>query len=72
MPSPRLVIVGAVHITQALAPMGAQAVVCDTIDKLVARVVAEARAGDHILCMSNGGFGGIHQKLLDALAARKA
>jgi UDP-N-acetylmuramate: L-alanyl-gamma-D-glutamyl-meso-diaminopimelate ligase len=25
------------------------------------------QAGDHILCMSNGGFGGIHQKLLDAL-----
>jgi UDP-N-acetylmuramate: L-alanyl-gamma-D-glutamyl-meso-diaminopimelate ligase len=31
-------------------------------------VVGAARAGDHILCMSNGGFGGIHQKLLDALA----
>lgn len=57
--------------TQALAPMGAQAIVCDTIDKLVARVVAAATPGDHILCMSNGGFGGIHAKLLDALA-RKA
>jgi UDP-N-acetylmuramate: L-alanyl-gamma-D-glutamyl-meso-diaminopimelate ligase len=57
---------------QALAPMGAQAVVCDSIDKLVARVVGAARPGDHILCMSNGGFGGIHAKLLDALAARKA
>lgn len=53
---------------EALAPMGAQAVVCDTIDKLVARVVAAARPGDHILCMSNGGFGGVHGKLLDALA----
>ncbi len=56
---------------QALAPMGAQAVVCDTIDKLVAQVVAAARAGDHILCMSNGGFGGVHGKLLDALQALK-
>jgi UDP-N-acetylmuramate: L-alanyl-gamma-D-glutamyl-meso-diaminopimelate ligase len=55
---------------QALAPMGAQAVVCDTIDKLVAQVVAAARPGDHILCMSNGGFGGVHGKLLDALKAR--
>jgi UDP-N-acetylmuramate: L-alanyl-gamma-D-glutamyl-meso-diaminopimelate ligase len=53
---------------EALAPMGDQAVVCDTIDKLVARVVAAARPGDHILCMSNGSFGGVHGKLLDALA----
>jgi len=56
---------------QALAPMGAQAVVCDTIDKLVAKVVAAAKPGDHILCMSNGGFGGVHAKLLQALAARR-
>ena len=55
---------------QALAPMGAQAVVCDTIAKLVARVVEAARPGDHILCMSNGSFGGVHAKLLEALAAR--
>ena len=54
---------------EALAPMGKQAVVCDDIDRLVERVVAAARAGDHILCMSNGGFGGIHAKLLAALAA---
>jgi UDP-N-acetylmuramate: L-alanyl-gamma-D-glutamyl-meso-diaminopimelate ligase len=53
---------------QALAPMGAQAVVSDNIDELVRRVVAVARRGDHVLCMSNGGFGGIHAKLLDALA----
>ena len=55
---------------QALAPLGKQAVVCDTIDELVKRVVAAARAGDHVLCMSNGGFGGVHGKLLDALAKR--
>jgi len=54
---------------EALAPMGKQAVVCDSIDKLVARVVAAARPGDHVLCMSNGGFGGIHAKLIEALAA---
>ncbi len=56
------------NAAQALAPMGERAVVASSIDELVARVVAVARAGDHILCMSNGGFGGIHQKLLDALA----
>ena len=56
--------------SQALAPMGAQAVVCDSIDALVKKVVAAARPGDHVLCMSNGSFGGVHAKLLDALAAR--
>jgi len=53
---------------QALAPMGASAVVVPTIAELVSRVVAAARSGDHILCMSNGGFGAIHDKLLEALA----
>ena len=52
---------------QALAPMGAQALVCDSMEALVAKVVANARAGDHVLCMSNGGFGGVHGKLLEAL-----
>ncbi len=55
---------------QALAPLGAQATVCDTIDNLVAAVVAKAKPGDHVLCMSNGGFGGVHARLLEALAAR--
>ena len=50
--------------------MGKQAVVCDTIDALVAAVVKAARPGDHVLCMSNGGFGGVHAKLLAALAAK--
>jgi UDP-N-acetylmuramate: L-alanyl-gamma-D-glutamyl-meso-diaminopimelate ligase len=54
---------------EALAPMGAQAQVCETIDALVAAVVKAAKPGDHVLCMSNGGFGGIHAKLLAALAA---
>ena len=52
---------------EALATMGARAQVGDSIEALVRQVVAAARPGDHILCMSNGGFGGIHQKLLDAL-----
>ena len=56
---------------QALAPLGKLAVVCETVDALVRSVVAEAKPGDHILCMSNGGFGGVHAKLLDALANAK-
>jgi UDP-N-acetylmuramate: L-alanyl-gamma-D-glutamyl-meso-diaminopimelate ligase len=55
---------------EALAPMGKQAVVADSLDKLVAQVVQAARPGDHVLCMSNGAFGGIHGKLLDALKAK--
>ncbi|MEG3754023.1 UDP-N-acetylmuramate:L-alanyl-gamma-D-glutamyl-meso-diaminopimelate ligase [Psychromonas arctica] len=37
------------------------------IDKLVEEVVKQAKPNDHILVMSNGGFGNIHQKLLDRL-----
>ncbi len=55
---------------EALAPMGRQAVVADTLDKLVAEVAKAALPGDHVLCMSNGGFGGIHARLLDALKAK--
>jgi UDP-N-acetylmuramate: L-alanyl-gamma-D-glutamyl-meso-diaminopimelate ligase len=51
----------------ALAPMGARAQVAGSIDALVAQVVAAARPGDHLVCMSNGGFGGVHDKLLAAL-----
>jgi UDP-N-acetylmuramate: L-alanyl-gamma-D-glutamyl-meso-diaminopimelate ligase len=57
-------------VASALAPMGDRAHVVDAIDPLVAQVVATARAGDHIVCMSNGGFGGVHDKLLAALRAR--
>jgi UDP-N-acetylmuramate: L-alanyl-gamma-D-glutamyl-meso-diaminopimelate ligase len=53
---------------EALAPMGARAQVADSIDELVRQVITAARPGDHILCMSNGGFGGVHQKLLEALS----
>jgi len=52
---------------EALADMGARALVGKTVDEVIAQVVAAAQAGDHVLCMSNGGFGGIHDKLLKAL-----
>jgi UDP-N-acetylmuramate: L-alanyl-gamma-D-glutamyl-meso-diaminopimelate ligase len=55
---------------EALAPLRQKATVSGNIDELVQLVVRASRPGDHVLCMSNGGFGGIHAKLLAALAAR--
>ena len=52
---------------EALAPLGEQGLVGADVEELVAMVRRAARPGDHVLCMSNGGFGGIHEKLLDAL-----
>ncbi len=54
--------------SEALLEMGDRAVVSDNIDTLVSKIVKAAQPGDHILCMSNGGFGGVHDKLLNALA----
>jgi UDP-N-acetylmuramate: L-alanyl-gamma-D-glutamyl-meso-diaminopimelate ligase len=53
----------------ALAPMGARAKVADDIAAVLAQVKAAAQPGDHLLCMSNGGFGDIHSRLLATLAA---
>jgi UDP-N-acetylmuramate: L-alanyl-gamma-D-glutamyl-meso-diaminopimelate ligase len=55
---------------EALAPLGDKLTCSAALDDLVAAVTAHAQTGDHVLVMSNGGFGGIHQKLLDALALR--
>jgi len=54
--------------SEALLEMGDRAVVSDNIDTLVSKIVKAAQPGDHVLCMSNGGFGGVHDKLLNALA----
>jgi UDP-N-acetylmuramate: L-alanyl-gamma-D-glutamyl-meso-diaminopimelate ligase len=51
----------------ALAPIQHKAQTFDDLAQLVAAVRAMARPGDHVLVMSNGGFGGVHQKLLQAL-----
>ncbi|KIQ34177.1 UDP-N-acetylmuramate:L-alanyl-gamma-D-glutamyl-meso-diaminopimelate ligase [Variovorax paradoxus] len=56
----------------ALAPMGNRAQVAAAVEPLVAQIVAAARPGDHIVCMSNGGFGGVHDKLIAALRAATA
>lgn len=53
---------------EALAPMGNRAHVFDDLAQLVKAITAAACSGDHVLIMSNGGFGGIHDKLLAALA----
>ena len=54
-----------------LAEMGKKAHVAASIDELVNEVMKHAQAGDHLLCMSNGGFGGIHDKLMNALKQKK-
>ena len=53
---------------EALAPIKGKAEVYDDLAQLVEALAQEAKSGDHILVMSNGGFGGIHSKLLDRLS----
>jgi UDP-N-acetylmuramate: L-alanyl-gamma-D-glutamyl-meso-diaminopimelate ligase len=55
-----------------LAPLGARARCLGELDALVEAVGADARPGDHVLVMSNGGFGGVHGKLLERLAREAA
>jgi UDP-N-acetylmuramate: L-alanyl-gamma-D-glutamyl-meso-diaminopimelate ligase len=50
--------------------LGEKLVVCEAVEEIVQRVVDTVQAGDQVLIMSNGGFGGIHQRLLDALGNR--
>ncbi len=52
----------------ALAPLGEKAIVKDDLNELISAIAAAAKSGDQILVMSNGGFGGIHEKLLKKLA----
>lgn len=53
----------------ALAPLGGKVAVHDNLNELTSIIVAATRPGDQVLVMSNGGFGGIHEKLLMQLAA---
>jgi len=55
-----------------LAPLGARVRCLDDVDALVSAIAGDARAGDHVLIMSNGGFGGIHAKLLGRLQSAAA
>jgi UDP-N-acetylmuramate: L-alanyl-gamma-D-glutamyl-meso-diaminopimelate ligase len=60
-------------LAEVLAPLNAKGEVkaqaFDDLDALVLAVAKEAKPGDHILVMSNGGFGGVHQKLLKKIAS---
>ena len=58
-------------LPSAAAPLGARASFAASVDALVKGLAGNSRPGDHILVMSNGGFGGLHDKLLAALRARK-
>jgi len=54
-------------LRQVAAALDGRGAVCATVEALIDALCAEARAGDHVLIMSNGGFGGIHERLLRAL-----
>jgi UDP-N-acetylmuramate: L-alanyl-gamma-D-glutamyl-meso-diaminopimelate ligase len=58
-------------LNEVLAPLNAKeedrALAFDDLSALVDAVAKEAKPGDHILVMSNGGFGGVHQKILTAI-----
>ena len=57
-------------VAEAMLPLGEKVDVLHSIEETVNVAVNHARSGDYILVMSNGGFGGIHGKLLDALKGR--
>jgi UDP-N-acetylmuramate: L-alanyl-gamma-D-glutamyl-meso-diaminopimelate ligase len=57
-------------VAGAVAGLGTRARVFSELDELLKALNAELRAGDHVLIMSNGSFGGLHTRLLDALRSR--
>ena len=54
-------------LAQALHPLGGKAAAFNGLEALVGAILGVVRPGDHVLVMSNGGFGGVHQKILDGL-----
>jgi UDP-N-acetylmuramate: L-alanyl-gamma-D-glutamyl-meso-diaminopimelate ligase len=52
---------------ESLAPLGSKAQAFNDLNQLIEAVKQQAKPGDHILVMSNGGFGGVHKKLLEQL-----
>ena len=57
------------NAAEALAPLGARAEVHVDLEALIKAIASAAKSGDQVLVMSNGGFGGIHDKLLKQLGA---
>jgi len=60
------------ELSEAVGPLGAKASVARDVGALAESLAGELREGDHVLIMSNGGFGGLHERLLAALRARHA
>jgi UDP-N-acetylmuramate: L-alanyl-gamma-D-glutamyl-meso-diaminopimelate ligase len=58
-------------LSGALAPLGSRACIASHLDELVAHIAALAHPGDRILVMSNGGFGGIHDRIIQSLEQRQ-
>lgn len=52
---------------EAMVPLGARAAAYDNLDQLIAAIKDTAQPGDHVLVMSNGAFGGLHERLLKTL-----
>ena len=55
---------------EALKPIAHKSQTFDHLENLVAAIAKVAKSGDHVLVMSNGGFGGVHQKILDAMRGK--
>jgi UDP-N-acetylmuramate: L-alanyl-gamma-D-glutamyl-meso-diaminopimelate ligase len=60
------------ELVRAIAELGPHARHVPTVDEIVSQLARELREGDRVVILSNGGFGGIHDKLLRALEAQAA
>jgi len=58
------------NLQKSLAPLGEKCLVLTNIEAIVKHAIHTCRNGDHILIMSNGGFGGIHDRIIEALTAK--
>jgi UDP-N-acetylmuramate: L-alanyl-gamma-D-glutamyl-meso-diaminopimelate ligase len=58
------------NVAESLGPLGSRAQVSDNLDALLDSLTRTLKHADHALIMSNGGFGGLHTRLLDALKRR--
>jgi UDP-N-acetylmuramate: L-alanyl-gamma-D-glutamyl-meso-diaminopimelate ligase len=58
------------NVREAVLPLGARVHVSEDLATLVSALTAGLKRGDHALIMSNGGFGGLHLRLLDSLQGR--
>ena len=59
-------------VGDAMVPLGSLVAVHEDLARLTEAIVAESRPGDHLVLMSNGSFGGLHERLLESLRARAA